>query len=328
MQVNRMSCVAGVLLSFLLVPVMVCGGETPERERIAVLDFAPSNVPEGIAASVTDMLSTELVNTHLFEVIERMQVKKILNEQGLQKTGITESETAVEIGKMLNIKRVVIGNVGKLGQSLVVTMKLVSVEKANILIAEKEVAKNEDDLVRVCEVLVKKLVQALRAPAEPQPGKVMPVSSTATPAAEPAATPKPESTASQSPAPTTPVKPAERKGAEPKPASSSKPMTPLAIGGWASLGAGAALAVLGGIGHWQMVEAKDDYEKTGSAAAKDDHNLWKGVAIAGYAVGGAGIAAGVTLLVLDAVGGKEKEGPRVSTAPIPGGFVVSVSGRW
>ncbi len=316
--------VVGAVWCVMALPMMLYGGEAGERERIAVLDFAPSNVPEGIAASVTDMLSTELVNTRLFEVIERMQVKKILNEQGLQKTGITESETAVEIGKMLNIKRVVIGNVGKLGQSLVVTMKLVSVEKANILIAEKEVAKNEDDLVRVCEVLVTKLVKALGA-AAPAPAAVS--TAPAAPAA-PSAQPVREPVKAQPTAPSAPAKAAERRDTGMRTAAPSKPMSPLAIGGWASLGAGAVLVVLGGVGHWQMVEAKDDYEKTGSAAAKDDYTLWKGVAIAGYAVGGAGIAVGVTLLVLDQVWGAEKDAPRVTAAPMPGGFVVSVAGRW
>jgi|GEM_PF-6786121 len=320
--------------------------QSEEKQRIAVLDFAPSNVPEGIAASVTDMLSTELVNTSVFEVIERMQVKKILNEQGLQKTGVTESETAAEVGRILNLKQVIIGNVGKLGQSLVVTMKLVSVEKANIIIAEKEVAKNEDDLVRACEVLVQKLVRALQGPKEVK-GKPSPLEMPQQKAQGQPASTKPVESQAPAPAPAAALggipeaavvppaeAPAKETKEEKKPAAASapaRPLSPLAIGGWSSLGAGALVAVLGGVGHWQMVEAKSDYERSGSAAAKDDFTLWKSVAIAGYAVGGAGVAAGVTLLVLDALSphtGKEQKSHQVAVTPLPGGISVSASWRW
>jgi len=132
--------------------------EQTMRPRIAVLDIAPSGVPQSLAVSVTDLLSTELVNTKMFEVIERRQVAKILNEQGFQQTGVTDSAAAAEVGKLLNTKRVVIGTLGKLGQKLVITIKIVDVEKANILFAEKEMANGEDDLVGACEELAYKLV--------------------------------------------------------------------------------------------------------------------------------------------------------------------------
>ncbi|HNT27171.1 MAG TPA: CsgG/HfaB family protein, partial [bacterium] len=110
------------------------------------------------AVSVTDLFSTEMVNTGMFEVVERMQVAKILNEMGFQQTGVTDSSAAVEVGKMLNTKLVVIGTIGKLGQKLVLTAKIVEVEKGKILFAEKEMANGEDDLVGACEELANKLV--------------------------------------------------------------------------------------------------------------------------------------------------------------------------
>jgi len=128
------------------------------KPRIAVLNIAPSGVSQELAVSVTDLLSTELVNTKMFEVVERMQVAKILNEQGFQQTGVTDSAAAAEVGKLLNTKRVVIGTLGKLGQKLVITIKIVDVEKANILFAEKEMANGEEDLVGACEELAHKLV--------------------------------------------------------------------------------------------------------------------------------------------------------------------------
>lgn len=150
--------VIALLVTIIAFAAVAQGQENAMKPRIAVLDIAPTGVPQNLAVSVTELLSTELVNTKMFEVIERMQVAKILNEQGFQQTGVTDSSAAAEVGKLLNTKRVVIGTLGKLGQKLVVTLKIVDVEKASILFAEKEMANGEDDLVGACEELANKLV--------------------------------------------------------------------------------------------------------------------------------------------------------------------------
>lgn len=145
-------------VAMLLFAAPLSAQEKNAKPRIAVLDINPSGVPQTLAVSVTDLFSTEMVNTGMFEVVERMQVAKILNEMGFQQTGVTDSSAAVEVGKMLNTKLVVIGTIGKLGQKLVLTAKIVEVEKGKILFAEKEMANGEDDLVGACEELANKLV--------------------------------------------------------------------------------------------------------------------------------------------------------------------------
>jgi curli biogenesis system outer membrane secretion channel CsgG len=50
--------------------------------------------------TMTDRLRNELVNSGAFTVIERSKMDEILQEQGLQQTGCTSDECAVEIGKL------------------------------------------------------------------------------------------------------------------------------------------------------------------------------------------------------------------------------------
>ncbi len=69
---------------------------------------------------------------------------------------------------------------------------------------------------------------------------------------------------------------------------------------------GLALVALGGIGTWQMAEAQDAAKK-GNSGAKSDHSMWKSVSIAGYAVGGAAMATGAVMWILDAMDGKKAE---------------------
>lgn len=210
-----------VIILFAAVPAFTAvaqGQEHTMKPRIAVLDIAPSGVPQTLAVSVTELLSTELVNTRMFEVIERMQVAKILNEQGFQQTGVTDSSAAAEVGKLLNTKRVVIGTLGKLGQKLVVTLKIVDVEKASILFAEKEIANGEDDLVGACEELANKLVfnitgMKIKNRKTPRVGDTAPAAQPV-PTVEPAPAAKPVPTVK--PAPAAQPAPVETKKEDPK----------------------------------------------------------------------------------------------------------------
>jgi len=129
-----------------------------KKPRIAVLTLKNAGVPKSLAESVTDLLSTELVNTGMFEVIERMQVAKVLNEQGFQQSGITDSSKAVKLGKILNTKNIVVGTVSKLGKSFLVNVKIVNVATGNIIFAVKSIAKREEKLVDACEKISVKLV--------------------------------------------------------------------------------------------------------------------------------------------------------------------------
>jgi len=129
-----------------------------KKTRLAVLDLQAVNIPESTSIAVTETLSTELVNTGMFQLLERAQIAKILNEQGLQQSGITDSKNAVEAGKMLNANRVLIGSVSKLGTKYIINVKIVDISKAKIEFAAKESAEGEEDLIRACENLTNTLV--------------------------------------------------------------------------------------------------------------------------------------------------------------------------
>ena len=103
---------------------------------------------------------------------------------------------------------------------------------------------------------------------------------------------------------------------------------------------GLALVTLGGIGSWQVKEAWDDHKNApvGSKQESDAasrHDAWKAVATTGYVVGGALVATGITLWILDAVKNKppgedEKPKPSLSFMLAPGekSLSVGVMGRW
>ena len=56
----------------------------------------------------------------------------ILDEQGFQQTGCTTTECAVEMGRMLNVQKMISGTIGKLGATYTIDLSLIDVETAQI----------------------------------------------------------------------------------------------------------------------------------------------------------------------------------------------------
>jgi TolB-like protein len=112
------------------------------KMRLAILDLEPRGVSKVISSSVTDLLRTEMIDTGQFTVVERAQMDAIMKEQGLQQTGCTDNTCAVQVGKLLSANKILVGEVNILGQGLVITARVVDVEKGTADFASSEKAKD------------------------------------------------------------------------------------------------------------------------------------------------------------------------------------------
>jgi curli biogenesis system outer membrane secretion channel CsgG len=63
------------------------------------------------ALAITDLLTTELVESGQFEVFERNQINSILLEQGLGEEGKVTQQSAAKIGQLLGVEMMVMGSV-------------------------------------------------------------------------------------------------------------------------------------------------------------------------------------------------------------------------
>jgi len=101
--------------------------------RIAVMDFSTSGgLSEMEAVTLTNRLRSMLVKTNAFIVLERGKMDEILTEQGFQQTGCTTTECAVEVGKLLNVQKMVSGNIGKLGRTWTMDISLIDIGTSQI----------------------------------------------------------------------------------------------------------------------------------------------------------------------------------------------------
>jgi TolB-like protein len=133
-----------ILLFIILFPF-----QTFSREKItvAVLDFEAKNVAQSSTEAVTDLLRTELFNTGHFKVIERQKIKKIVEEQRFQMSGLTDSDQVVEIGRLLNVQKIMIGTVTRLGDTHIINTRIVDVRSGLVVLAEAVESRGGEEML-------------------------------------------------------------------------------------------------------------------------------------------------------------------------------------
>ncbi len=144
------------------------GAFAGEKMRIAVIDLKPRKVANVVAVGITNIIRSDLVDTGLFNVVERNQMKEILKEQELQMTGCTDQACAVQVGKLLSARKILIGEITRLGKSYLVTVRIVDVERGVAEFSSREKARSDDDLDIAASRLARKLVGRITGKTESQ----------------------------------------------------------------------------------------------------------------------------------------------------------------
>ncbi len=141
--------------------VSAIAGYSQEKMRIAIMDFEAKDISVSDAGKISELIRNELINADRFIIIERAQMNQILKEQGVQQSGCTDVSCAVEMGKVLSARKILVGSVMKLGGKIIITGRIVDVEKGVAEFSEKAVANDEGDLHSTVSNYVSKLVGSI-----------------------------------------------------------------------------------------------------------------------------------------------------------------------
>jgi TolB-like protein len=102
--------------------------EMKKVTRIAITEFTYGDEFNDFTRNVQDILYTNLIQRGM-TVAEREKMEQVLNELGESFSGMIDSFTAAEIGKMLGVEAIVVGTVADMGNSVDLRIRLVDVEK-------------------------------------------------------------------------------------------------------------------------------------------------------------------------------------------------------
>lgn len=106
------------------------------KEPLAIFSFNSDErlAKQRMGFAVAELLTHKFTSLGAFVVVERAELHRVMEEQRLHLTGAIDPKTAVEIGKLLGAKVLLLGSVEKLGGNYQLNARLVYVETGEVLV--------------------------------------------------------------------------------------------------------------------------------------------------------------------------------------------------
>ncbi len=112
-----------------------------EKKIIAIKDFEViMGRNKEVAKYVQEDVTTALVNSGQFNVVERLKLKTVLEELELSQTGVIDSKNAKQVGKLLGADVILTGTLAATGEQWNVNLRMVNTETGLITAAINNVA--------------------------------------------------------------------------------------------------------------------------------------------------------------------------------------------
>ncbi|MGL1903904.1 MAG: PDZ domain-containing protein [Fibrobacterales bacterium] len=136
-------------LLFVVTTVHTQTTHSKQVPSIAVLQFESSSIDSSQSEIITSLIESELIKTKMFKILERQQMNKILGEQGFQSSGACNStDCQIELGQLLGVDQICTGSIGKVGNTFILTAKLIDIQTSTITKSGNATTKGYiDDLI-------------------------------------------------------------------------------------------------------------------------------------------------------------------------------------
>jgi len=147
-------------------PPVIQKGKKPipeiEKAKIAILEFQGLNEQakkDNMGKMVTEIMTTSLVNSRAFNIIEREKLSKVLKEFQLSQTGLIDAASVKEIGKILGADAIVTGSVMMLRERLRMDARIIDVGTGAIVAAENTLGNVDiQSLGLMCDRIVDSII--------------------------------------------------------------------------------------------------------------------------------------------------------------------------
>ncbi len=155
-----------VLLAFIFLIInfnLTFSSSDKEKINIAVMELTGQGIDKSARIGLTNIIISTISENYKdrYNILERDQIDYILKEQGFQQAvGCNDVSCAVEIGQLLGVSYLIIGNVEKIGQLYIITLKIVNVSSAKIeKVITKEFKGRKEKLVKLIKFMTIYLIE-------------------------------------------------------------------------------------------------------------------------------------------------------------------------
>jgi curli biogenesis system outer membrane secretion channel CsgG len=129
-----------------------------KKTRIAIIPFTDiqKQTITVLGSYLSEELTTNLFMTGRFKIVERSLLKQILDELKLSQTGIVDTNSAKQLGKMAGVDALVAGTIADIGSYIAINCRLIETESGEIFAAAKaKITKDENIRLLMDEVVDK-----------------------------------------------------------------------------------------------------------------------------------------------------------------------------
>jgi HD-GYP domain-containing protein (c-di-GMP phosphodiesterase class II) len=103
------------------------------QEKISIMEFNTFGTPQNVSSQLTERLMQKIMDSQAYILVERKQLDQVIQEQNLQTSGLTESQGAEAVGKILNIDKMIVGNISQWEGQYLVTARLIDVKTGGVV---------------------------------------------------------------------------------------------------------------------------------------------------------------------------------------------------
>lgn len=117
-----------IMIGLVAMTVMASAGAS-DKPKVAVVPFESIGVEASLGLAAAEILGTRLASReHVFQVVERTQLQRAIQELGYQSSAFVDADSAIQVGRQLGAQYIVVGSVTKFGESYTLNARIVTVE--------------------------------------------------------------------------------------------------------------------------------------------------------------------------------------------------------
>lgn len=136
---------------------LIAQGVLDDRDELLLVDFDNRTPDSLLARAVTEALRVDLSQSSALRLVDPKQVQPTLERMELDPHAAVNEGLAREVARRLGIKAYLAGAVDRLGEGYTVSVRLVSAETGENLIALRETADGAGDVIEAVDRLSRKL---------------------------------------------------------------------------------------------------------------------------------------------------------------------------
>lgn len=145
-------------LLFTVLLLLLCNPLFSARPTIAILPLeAKWGVDQMQSDAIYELLTTKVIQTKVFKVVERSMINKLLEEQGFAMSDFVNNKNVVKVGELLSCQYVVIGSISVIGSRYSMVIRLVDINTGIIEQADSITENSLNQLYKQLDQLVKRI---------------------------------------------------------------------------------------------------------------------------------------------------------------------------